>query len=200
MKLRPIIPFAALFILIPWSLPAQFCGDFPAPGFDGPDMSQYKGRYSNGEYGYAVTIPKDITGYASPPPSPNHGFGIVLSWEPRSYIYFDGSYTLDGSVSDQMSLNEVEEWYLGLLRKESEKVLAIKQVNTQLGSLPAKRHIVDRTCKGHNEVYVADEIFALRPDGNITYSAVLLTTRSRYKKDKQIFESLLQTWKINDSD
>jgi hypothetical protein len=197
MKVTAISLFVIMLFLIPLSSSSQSCGDFPARGFEGSQMRRFTGQYSNPNYGFAVIIPEGLTGYDSPAPNPHHGFGVVLSWEPRSYIYFDGSYTMENSSLHPMSLDEVEESNLGWLREESEQVRSIRQARMKLGSLQAKRHVVYRTCKGHNEVFVADGIFALSNSGEITYSAILLTTQSRYEKDRDLFESFLRTWRLS---
>lgn len=197
MKRKKFIFFFVLFVFAPWCLYAESCGDFPTLGFDGPHMSKFIGQYSNPNYGFTVTIPKGITGYADPPPNPHHGFCVILSWKPRAYIYFDGSYTMENSSLRPVSLNEVEESHLSGLRNESEQVRSTGKSSMKLGQLQAKRLVVYRTCKGHNEVFVADEIFALSHGGEITYSAILLTTQSRYKKDRNLFESFLRTWRLS---
>jgi len=53
------------------------CGNFPDRDFENKENLAFKGPYENGNYMYAVTIPKGLTGYSSPSPSPHHGFGIV---------------------------------------------------------------------------------------------------------------------------
>ena len=67
------------------------CGQFPERGFDDPDMSSFVGHYSNPNYMFAVTIPDGLVGHDVPPPLPQHGFGVVISLEPRRYFWFDSS-------------------------------------------------------------------------------------------------------------
>lgn len=40
---------------------------------------QYKGRYTNVDYGFTVVIPAGMIGLGTPPPAPNHGFRILFS-------------------------------------------------------------------------------------------------------------------------
>jgi len=55
-----------------------------------------RGLASPGEFTTLITdfccYSNGLVGYTSAAPAPYHGFGIVLSWEPRSYLYVDGSY------------------------------------------------------------------------------------------------------------
>src|SRR3989442_11999756 len=128
--------FLSLSLLIPIVLGAQSCGDFPAPGFDAPEMRHFTGQYSNPNFGFAVRIPKGITGHDLPAPAPHHGFGVVLSWEPRAYMDFDGSYN-----ALELSLPETENQNLERLRESSESLLSVSSKGSKLGPLDARRQV-----------------------------------------------------------
>ena len=170
------------------------CGDFPAPGFDAPDMARFVGEYTNPNYGFSVHIPDGLVGHSSPAPMPQHGFGVILSWEPRAYIFFDGSYTIETDASATPSVDQVQAQALGWLRGESARIISVHQTHTRLGSLPARRHVVYRSCENRSDVFVVDEVIALR--GGITFTAALLSVRQRYSNDRRIFERFLRTWRL----
>src|SRR5437867_13087942 len=149
------------------------CGDFPAVGFDSPEMSRFVGEYSNPNYDFGVRIPDGFVGHGSPPPMPHHGFGVVLSWEPRVYISFDGSYTVETRTSATPSVDQVQAQALEWVREESDRVISVRKTRTRLGSLPARRHVVFRTCANRPFVFVLAGLFTLR--GIVCFSATLLS-------------------------
>jgi hypothetical protein len=73
---------------------------------------------------------------------PHHGFGVVLSWEPRRYISFDGSYTVETRPSVTPSVNQVQAQALEWVHEESDRAISVRKTKTRLGSLPARRHVV----------------------------------------------------------
>src|SRR2546426_4820370 len=143
-QMKQVAILFSILLLAPISIPAQSCGDFPAPGFDDPKMRHFTGSYSNPNYGFAVKIPKGITGHDIPAPAPHHGFGVVLSWEPRAYMDFDGSYN-----ALELSLPETENQNLERLRESSESLLSVSSKGSKLGRLDARRQVVRHNCKGH---------------------------------------------------
>ena len=184
--------FLVLSLCIPVGVHAQSCGNFPAPGFDGPEMRHFAGQYRNRNYGFAVTIPEGITGHDAQDPAPHHGFGVVLSWEPRAYIDFDGSYN-----ALELSLRETVAKDLEWLRQDSKRVHSVATKVSKLGPLRARRQIVYHNCNGHTDTFVDDYMVALSHDGKITYTARLMTTASRYRQDRRLFEEFLRTWKLS---
>jgi len=171
---------------------AYACGDFPVSGFDDPDMRHFTGAYYNPNYGYSVIIPKGLTGHDAAPPAPHHGFGIVLSWEPRAYVYVDGSY----NSSELESIEDVETQHLTWLKEESGKIDSVDHIVTNLGSLEARRFIALHTCPQVGGNFIDDYIFAFSKNKDIIYTVALLTTEARYKKDKRVLEQLIKTWEL----
>lgn len=180
----------ALLIAFCFSSADDHCGNFPAKDFDGPGMAKFTGRYSNFVYGYAVKIPKELTAYNNPPPSPQHGFGIVVSWEPRAYIYFDGSY----NAGDAKNGEEIEQTYLKWLGEESAQILSIQKYKSRLGRLSARRYVAKHTCKKLQSIFVEDMTIVLYK--GVVYSAGLLTTEDRYLRDKVVLEHMLAGWRL----
>jgi hypothetical protein len=172
--------------------PVFGCGDFPPrDGFDDPDTS-LTGTTYNPNYGYSVVIPKGLIGHKAAAPAPYHGFGIVLSWEPRSYLYVDGSY----NSLDLESLQEVEKTHLDWLKDESGKIISVQHKNTKLGNLQARRYIAKHTCPKASGNFIDDYTFAFSKEKGIVYTVALLTTVERYEKDKRVLEEILKTWKL----
>lgn len=166
------------------------CGNFPPKGFDGPDMAKFTGTYSNFVYGYSVKVPRGLVGHNTPAPSPQHGYGIVLSWEPRAYIFVDGSY----NSSEAKNANEIEETYLKFLQEESAEVIKVEKSRSVLGPLSARRYVAKHTCKKLRGTFIEDMTIALHK--GVVYSAGLLTTPDRYLRDKPVLEQMLKTWRL----
>jgi hypothetical protein len=155
-------------------------------------MRRFVGDYANPNYGFAVRIPDGLAGHDILAPAPHHGFGIVLQWEPRAYINFDGSYN-----AAESPLAEIEASYLKSRRDESERVLTVQRESAKLGPLNAQRIVVRRTCKGHAGTFVADETLALSADQRILYSATLLTLEERFERDRAVLSEMLKTWRLS---
>jgi hypothetical protein len=189
-----IISRISVCFLISLSLlsPVFACGDFPRPGFDGPETSRFAGLTYNPNYGYSVIIPKGLVGHSAAPPAPYHGFGIILSWEPRSYLYVDGSY----NSLELETLGKVEAQYLEWLKEESKKIISVKQSVTKLGPLQARRYVALHTCPKVSGDFIDDYTFAFNKGRDIIYTVALLTTAERYKKDKRVLEAILKSWKL----
>lgn len=165
------------------------CGNFPARQFDESQSTKWKNRYTNLAYGYSVRIPKGRTGYSDLPPSPQHGFGLVLSWEPRAYLYVDGSY----NSLEVKNAKELEQLHLKWLA-ESAQVIGIEKHNVRLGSLPARRYVARYTCKKLRGTFIEDETILLHQ--GIVYMVGLLTTQERYGRDKVALEQMLRSWRL----
>jgi hypothetical protein len=113
------------------------CGQFPEAGFDSPEMSSYVARYSNPNYLFAVTIPQGFVGHSSPPPNPQHGFGVVLSWEPRAYFWFSSG----SNSGDWQNEREVLADYLKWHGADVKHITGVRQRVTRLGPQPARELI-----------------------------------------------------------
>lgn len=189
---RPMV-VAALAALAACQLWTQgTCGKFPAPGFGGPDMRPERGTVTNPNYYYAVTIPPGLTGFSSPAPSPYHGFGIVLSWEPRAYLRVDGSY----NSSEYKSSREAARQYLKWEREAAGTMLAARCHTVHAGGCPATRLVCRYICADNVTRRVLHEVFFIRKKEGIIYEVGLDTTQSREKEDLVVFEQILSSWKM----
>jgi hypothetical protein len=203
--MRPDVPFvlgkpgrrpiaiAALVALAACQVWAQgTCGKFPAPGFDGPDMRPERGTVTNPNYDFSVTVPPGLTGYAAPAPFPYHGFGIVLCWEPRAYLWVDGSY----NSSEYKSPREAAQQHLKWERKEVGSLLFAQCRPAHAGGCPATHLVCRYVCADNATRRVLHEVFFIRKQGGIIYEVGLDTTQSREKEDLVVFEQILSSWKM----
>jgi hypothetical protein len=164
------------------------CGQFPAPGFDGPDMSSFVGEYSNPNYLFAVKIPAGLVGHNSPPPSPQHGFGVVLSLEPRAYFWLDSSTNALEWPDEKYALEDHLEWK----REEAERILSVHQHRASLGSQPAREQIIRYICPNSPIERVEVTVISLRR--GLVDTAGLLTTAERFNSDYRVFMSVVASW------
>jgi len=176
-------------LAMPLAARANGCGRFPSAEFEGPDRARVEGRYANATYGYAVKAPPGRVGHVSPAPAPNHGFGVVLSWTPRAYLYVDGSYeSLEGSTLEEQSARFV--------RADAQRVLWTRSTKARLGGLDAVRYVARYECPGLQGVYITDEVRALSRDGGTVYTVALLTTAERYHADRKAFEAMVRSFSL----
>jgi hypothetical protein len=177
--------------------------DTPADEAEEEDAVFDKGHYENYVYGYSVGIPAGMVGLGSPPPAPQHGFGIDLdnpgstSWFrgpefPKSYIYVDGSYNslewkrLDAAVNSHLSF----------LREKGRDVRVQVREERLLGGLPAVRVMAHYEQEGVG--MVSDEVVAFRREeggeASVVYTLSLSTPQSKYERDRPVLEALLKSW------
>jgi hypothetical protein len=175
-------------------------GDTPANEYEG--ASSHRGRYVNYGYGYSVEIPAGMVGLGSPPPAPQHGFGIDLdkprstAWMsgpafPKSYVYVDGSY----NSLEWRRLEDASASNLNFLREKGRDVRVQSREETRLAGLPALRVVAAYEEDG--DEMVSDEVFAFRvEDGGATavYTLSLSTPRSKYERDRPVLEALMKSW------
>ena len=173
------------------ALAAQACGHFPGSGFDASDMFHVQGRYVNAEYRYSVVLPQGLTAYAAPAPAPDHGVGIVLSWEPRSYLNVDGAYDVLDWKTPSGAARQLLQW----TRESSSRVLSHVQSRARLGSLRSLRLVVRHRCASLPDVYVDDDVVAVDAKNGVVFKVALTTTDGRYRQDKAVMDQLLSTWR-----
>jgi hypothetical protein len=187
-----VITIICLLLFNCSNLIAQYCGDFPEPDFYDSDALTFEGKYRNYTYGYSLTIPDGLVAYGEIPPAPHHGFGIVLSWQPRSYVYVSGDY----NSMEYESIQDIEQRNLEWLTEDSDNILSAKTTIGKLGPLKSIRSIVRHTCPKFNAIYVSDYTFAFSED-EILYTISLSTTEDRYEQDKLVIEKIIKSWKIS---
>ncbi len=178
------------------AIAAEPCGHFPSPGFGGPDMRRVKGRYANVQYFYSVDVPPELAAYTNPPPQPDHGFGIVLSWEPRAYLNVDATYdTLDWKTAAAAAKRS-----LAWTRETSTQVLSDRRSPAHLGPLHALRQVVRHRCAGLPDVHVDDDVVAVDAKEGVVFKVALTTTAARYRQDKAVMDRVLASWHLGQPD
>lgn len=165
------------------------CGNFPEVDFRGSSHPQFAGTYRNFPYGFRVRIPRGLTAYGSPAPAPSHGAGIILSWEPRSYLYVDGTY----NVLDFASLEAVADQAEGFVRQDALKVIGVARTPAWLGRYRALRITMHHTC-GSGDTFVADKFILL--SRNIVYTVTLTSPESRYRSDRAVLEAIARSFEL----
>jgi hypothetical protein len=175
--------------LILFAIEKGECVPFPPPGFDGPSTSSFIGNYTNPNYFFTVTIPKGFVGHSAAPPAPQHGFGIILSWETHSYFWFDSSANSALWDDEKEALRDI----LDKLRSSAQEILSAHESRTILGRQPARKQVVCYVCKGHpSEKRIQVIILSLKR--GLVDEAGLLTTSDRFAADYKIFMATLATW------
>lgn len=158
---------------------------------------KYENRYTNQEYLYSFEISDRLVCEGDPPPLPNHGCRINLSKTPESYIWVSGIYNSTDSISP---IDELLRSLKQVIRNKVEITILERSI-FNLGSLPGERLAINLR-KDENESVVEpiveDRVVAFRTIenyGEIIYTVGLVTTKSRYERDKIIFEQVLKYWK-----
>ncbi len=140
-------------------------------------------RYVNQTYGFAVTVPDDLSVATSPPPAPQHGIAATL--DPSGRVWIDGAY-------DSRFLGSAVAALRDLASGESPPPAAPIRM-TRLAGLEAAglrfRH--DDTVSALLVVY--------RPNARgvaIIYRFGLDTDRGHAARDERIFDRIVRSFAI----
>jgi hypothetical protein len=154
----------------------------------------FKGRYINHEYGYSVLIPNELVGFAASPPAPQHGFGIILSHQPKAEIWVDGTYnaalwtSLDAAATSHLnrlgSKGKIE-----VLKKASIRLQGLKTISMTIRSIDRESGIPVR-----EEFLTA--IREHKGEVGIVYEISLTTAESRYRNDMTVYKKLIAGWRF----
>lgn len=193
MAMRDATRFAIALLLATTGLAhaAETCGHFPSPGFDAPDMTRFEKHYANAQYLYSVDLPPGLVAHGPAVPAPEHGAGIVLSWEPRAYLNVDGTYDDLEWKTPRAAAKQMLAW----TREESTAVLSHTSKPARLGPLRAVRQVVRHRCAKLPDVYVDDDVVAVDTKQGIVYKLSLTTTEPRYARDKALMDAMLASWR-----
>jgi len=150
-----------------------------------------QGKYFNYEYGYSLKIPAGLTGYRSPAPMPNHGFGIDLPREDCAQVWVDGMYnSLEWGSLSEAANNEVT--YL-----KANNISAIRLLRLTYGRLSRLRSIrIVVAYKKSGRAMIEDEFIAMRKERDIVYTLQLRTTADRYSQDVEILNQLQRSFRL----
>jgi hypothetical protein len=175
-------------------LPAICVGSTQVP----TGVPVYVGRYTNGDYGFSVTVPKNLKAFGTPDPAPNHGFAISISEMPYSYLSVDASF----AVGDYDNEQATPQFEMALLRNSGgANVRMIKQSRTRLGGLSGIHFVIGYELSGAPMVSETIWALLLPRDGGvgITYSINLRCAQERFDRDSKIVESLRRNLQVSRS-
>lgn len=155
------------------------------------ERTEYRGRYTNKDYGFSVAIPSGMVGFGAAPGTPNHGFvlelpegGQIEVW--AFYVNPDDYVPFPPELPKRLPVHTPE----GELQRD--KI-------TRLSGIPAERSLTRINSPG-GKTMVVDRIVAIRRDkqGNpyIRYE-LFLTTRDRsYAGGRKILAAVLRGFRL----
>lgn len=162
----------------------------------------FRARYTNGQYGYSVTLPKGLVGTGPGDPAPDHGIVITLSEQPKAHIVTSGLYNGDGSGSGgYASIDEAIDSYIKGIKEDAAWLEVLGREPARLHDLPAVRAIIRYQDRGSGQVMIDDSITAFRTvhfmsvSEEIMYAVGLSTPEARYAQDKVIYEEVVRSWR-----
>jgi hypothetical protein len=165
----------------------EYCGKFPEAGFDRPPNHERTARYDNSVYGYSVDIPSGLSGYVSATGA-ERGFGIVLSWTPRSFLRVDAAYdaffdiTAPGVHRSDLAGIRLRDWLLD--DQAASFTLAQKQ---------GGRYVTRLRCGSDPQIFIHDEVIVMV--NREIYRLDLQTVPERYDADVKVLNAMLQSWR-----
>lgn len=175
---------------------ADICETYPPKEME--PVYTYQGRYENGAWGYAVSIPKGYKGgLYQDPGAPQHGIMVILSWEPRATIRFEGEANSLEEESTGRPLDPFGHciFSLNTIRQYAKDIKSYEMHKAKLGSLDGYKYIVRYSCPDRSDIRVKETIVAVSGKSPV-YRLTLETSEQRYKKDHIIFKQMLSTWRL----
>lgn len=150
--------------------------------------AEFTGQYTNHVYGYSVVIPQGLRGFSSPPPAPQHGFGVPIGNEPRSYLMVSGSWnSLEYENVQRAADAEVESI------RERHKVVSVDFRKARLDGLDARRVVIHYTCGTPPTEFVEDTTIAIAA-GKVL-EVTLWTSQMKHREDERVLDAVLRSWK-----
>ena len=176
---------------------ADICEPYPPKGMK-PGYT-YNGIYANGAYGYSIEIPKGYTGgLYQDPAAPQHGIQVILSWEPRSNIYFSGdANSLEDNETDK-PLDAFGYCIFGLntVREYAKDLKSFEMRKSKLGSFNAYQYTIRYTCPKSSQERIEETVVAIPKGRGLVYRVTLETTMNRFKEDHKIFIKFIKSWRM----
>lgn len=166
------------------------CEDLPGVLSLDESAPKFSNDYYNYPYGYMIIIPDGLTGYGSHVPAPQHGFGIVLSKDPKGYIWVDGS----ANTLYFESLEQLVEHELSWFREGNSRILSVKKEKIKLGHLPAYRLVIKYRCKNHS--FIADKVVSIDNERQIIYTLSLISAKEKYSEYSDVFDKMAKSMQL----
>jgi len=153
----------------------------------------WRGRYSNCDYGFYVSLGNGVVGHGTHSPAPNHG---VYLWLPDvgnvnpagdaldRFVWVDAHY----NVSDYRSLESVTKYELSIAGEGKTAFRVVQRKATTLAGLRAMAFTVEY--EGPHGRVVEEAVFALRSD--IVYKAAVQSLTDSIASDREQFEQVLK--------
>ncbi len=151
-------------------------------------------EYLNENYLYLIAVPRGFKCEVAKPPAPDHGCRIGLSKGQEAYIFVDGSY----NAAEYPSASDAFLLRMDRIFKEATEITVLSRFPTQLGGLPAERAVFTHRRVGDKAVILEDVVTALRVvpgRTEIIYTVGLISPPGRYRKDKEILDLILSSWR-----
>lgn len=160
-----------------------------------------KGQYRNGEYGYAVTIPKGLNGVWNSPCTldPKHGcicmgaHGLTVELEPGAYLDLFAGFVVD---PDHPSLADILRSVFKNLGPQPPDDISVTirfLRRTLLAGTPAYHFVTDYEVK--DQQYAEEWIVSLNNRRNVEYSVNLKAPAKRFAALRPRFRELVHTWR-----
>lgn len=188
--------FLLLFLLLAGrSASADICEDYPPVGMKA--VSTYTGAYDNHAWGYKVVIPPGLVGgLYQDPGAPQHGIQVILSWRPRSTVFFSGK--AHSAEDEEYRLLTAQGYALQNISyyKQAARLLSSKVRKAKLGRHAARSWLVKYRCPKSKAVRVAEGLVAIPPEPGLVYEIDLETTEARYAADHKVLEKIARSFRL----
>jgi len=157
----------------------------------------WRGRYSNCDYGFYVSLGDGVVGHGRHSPAPNHGIYLSLpdmgdvhpvSHLPDRSIWIDAHY----NVSDNRSLSGVAKYELALGDKARAASHVTSFKGTSLAGLRAIAYTVEY--EGRNGRMVEQGVLALR--SGVVYTIAVRSPTDTIAADREEFDRVRTGFKV----
>ncbi len=151
----------------------------------------WRGRYSNCDYGFYVSLGNGVVWHGTHSPAPNHGIYLPLpdvgNVNPAAdaldrFIWVDAHH----NVSDHRSLESVTTYELGVASEGKTAFRVVQRKPTTLGGLRAIAFTVEY--EGHHGRVVEWGVLALR--SSIVYTVAVQSLADSIAADREQFEQV----------
>ena len=157
----------------------------------------WRGRYSNCDYGFYVSLGYGVVGHGTHSPAPNHGIYLSLpdvgnvnaAADTRNrFVWVDAHY----NVSDYRSLGSVAKDELDIASQGKTAFRVVQRKATTLDGLRAMAFTVEY--EGHHGRVVEQGVIALR--SGIVYTVAVQSHPDSIAADRVQFEQVLRGFRL----